>query len=59
MTSNVNFDARPILQLFVIALCAVSQPINTKIIKKSPLCKFAFLKSYIENIIMKIIPFFC
>ena len=28
MTSKANFDARPILQLFEIALCAVSQPLN-------------------------------
>ena len=30
MTSNVNFCVTPILQLFVIALCAVSQPLNRK-----------------------------
>ena len=28
MTSNINFDVRLIVQLFVIALCAVSQPLN-------------------------------
>ena len=33
MTSKVNFDTRPILQLFVIALCAVSQPFNRTITK--------------------------
>ena len=33
VVANVNFDPRPILQLFVIALCAVSQPLNRKITK--------------------------
>ena len=33
MTSNVNLDARPILQLFAIALCVVSQPLNRKLQK--------------------------
>ena len=33
MTSNVNFIARPILQLFVIALYALIQPLNRKITK--------------------------
>ena len=28
MASNVNVDVRPILQRFVIALSAVSQPLN-------------------------------
>ena len=48
MTSNVNLDARPDLQLFVIALCVVSQPLNRKITKmvlRVRLC----LKSYLEN----------
>ena len=31
MTSNVNFDVRPISQLFVFVLRAVSQPLNRKI----------------------------
>ena len=31
LTSNVNFEVRPVLQLVVIALCAFSQPLNRKI----------------------------
>ena len=45
MTLNVNLDARPILQLSVIALCAVSQPINRKNTekkKKVPVSKLTF-----------------
>ena len=30
---NANFDARPVLQLLVISLCVVNQPLNRKIIK--------------------------
>ena len=41
MTSNVNSDARPILQLLVIALCVVSKPLN-KIYKNGSVCKFMF-----------------
>ena len=40
MTSNVNFDVRPILQLCVIALCVVSQPLNRKITQNGSACKF-------------------
>ena len=58
MTSNVNFVARPILQLFVIALCAVSQPLNRKI-TKMVLHLSLHLKSYLENYFMKIVPVFC
>ena len=48
MTSKVNFDARPVLQLFVIALCVVSQPLNTKITKMVLRVNLP-LKSYLEN----------
>ena len=48
MTSNVNFYARPILQLFVIALCAISQPVNRKT-TKMVLHVSLRLKSYLEN----------
>ena len=41
MTSNVNSDARPTLQLLVIALCVVSQPLN-KIYQNGSACKFTF-----------------
>ena len=34
MTLNVNFNARPILQLFVIALFVVSQPLNMEKLQK-------------------------
>ena len=44
MTSNLNFDVRLILQLFVIALCAVSQPINRKMVLHLSLR----LKSYLQ-----------
>ena len=50
MTSNINFNARPVLQLFVIALCVVSQTLNRKITKMVlhvSLC----LKSYLEKLI--------
>ena len=39
MTSKVNFNARPVLQLFVIALCVVSQPLNENY-KNGPATKF-------------------
>ena len=55
MTSHINFEARPILQLFVIALCAVSQLLNrniTKMVLRVSLC----LNSNLENDFMKIIP---
>ena len=48
MTSNVNFAARPNSQLFVIALCAVSQPIYRKI-TKMVLHISLRLKSYLAN----------
>ena len=57
-TSNVKFDARPILQLSVIALCAVSQPLNRKI-TKMVVCVSLRLKSHLENLKMKIITGFC
>ena len=42
MISKVNFDARPILQLFVIAVRAINQLHNRKIKKKKKgsACKF-------------------
>ena len=44
MNSNVNHvnDVRPVLQVVVIALFAVSQPINRKKYKNGPASKFAF-----------------
>ena len=49
MTLTVNFDARSIiLQLFEIAFCAVSQPLNRKITKMGSF-KSVRLKSYLEN----------
>ena len=48
LTSNVNFGARPILQLFVTALCVVSQPLNRKI-TKMVLHVSLRSKSYLEN----------
>ena len=47
ITSKVNFDTRPILKLFVIALCAVSQPLNKqRNYKNGSACKFTF-KSFL------------
>ena len=34
MTSNLNFEARPLLQVFVIALCVVSKSLNMKTARK-------------------------
>ena len=48
MTSNVNFDARPILQLFVFALCACSKPLNRKKYKKW-FCMQVYIWSHLEN----------
>ena len=58
MASNVNFNTKPIFQLFIIALCVVSQPLNRKI-TKIVLCLSLHLKSYLENYFMKIIPALC
>ena len=52
-----NFDMSLILQLFVIALCAVSQLLNRKI-TKMVLHVSLTLKSYLEKCFMKIIPVF-
>ena len=52
MTSNVNLDSRPILQLFVIPLCVVSQPNSTtrqKNYKNGPACKFTFEVIMLKN----------
>ena len=53
MTSNLNFDAKPIL----IALCGVNQPLNRKITKivLRVILRFRF---YHENHLMEIIPVF-
>ena len=45
-TSNVNFDTRPALQLFVTALCAANQLLNRKIIQMI-LCLGLHFKSYV------------
>ena len=58
MTSNVNSDAIPTEQFFIIAFCAVSQPLNRKI-TKMVLRLSLRLKSYLENCFMKIIHVFC
>ena len=57
MTSNINVDTRPILQLFAIALCVVSQP-NTqqKNYKNGSVCKFTLEVISWKLIYMKIIP---
>ena len=57
MTWNVNFDARPILEHFVIALSVVSQPLNRT--TQQVLHLILRLKSYLENHFIKIIPAFC
>ena len=45
---KVNIDARPLLQLFVIALCLVSQPLNRKkILHLSLLLKTNSWKSFL------------
>ena len=49
MTSNANFATIPILQLFVIALCAVSQPLYRKITKMVVCVILHNLKLYLEN----------
>ena len=58
MTSNVNFDARSVLQLFVIALCAVRQPLKRNITKMVLRVSLRW-KLYLQNLLMKIIPVFC
>ena len=60
MTSNLNFIVRPILQLFVIALYALIQPLNRKITKMVlHLSRLSLhLKSYHENYSIKITPVF-
>ena len=59
MTSNVNFNARPILKLFIIVLCAINKPLNRKKNTKMVLHLNLHLKSYLNNYFMKIIPVFC
>ena len=41
MTSNINSDARPVLQLFVITLCGLSTT-QQKYYKNGSACKFTF-----------------
>ena len=58
MTSNVNFDARTILQLFVIALYVCGQSTteeeNNKMVMHLRMC----FKSYLENYFRKsVLPF--
>ena len=49
----INFDARLISQLFVIALCTVNQTLDRKRNHKNGFaCKFM---SYLENLLMKIL----
>ena len=47
MISNVNFDTRPVLQLYVIALCVVRQTFNWKITKTVEIYWFR-LQHYFE-----------
>ena len=49
-TSNVNFDPRPILQPFGIAVCAVSQQLSRKITKK--FCMLLYFWTHILKMIL-------
>ena len=53
------FDARPILQLSVIALCVVSQRLNRKITKYGSACKLTFEVNILRTFFMKINDVFC
>ena len=59
MTSNLNFDMRPILQLFVTAVRAVSQPHNNKEINKNGHASKFMFEDISWNCFMKIIFIFC
>ena len=50
MTSNKNFDLRPILQLFVIDLCAVIHLLNRKITKMDLHLRLKKNKSYVSKL---------
>ena len=57
MTSNINFNARQILQVFVIALCGFSQPAQSKVglqnyLKKMVLRLYQF--TYLETYLWKL-----
>ena len=49
ITLSITFDAKPILQLFVTALCTLNQPLNKKITKMVLHVSLHF-KSYLEDL---------
>ena len=51
MNLNINFEAKPILQLFVIAFRAISQPIKRKITKM--VLRLSYVWSHILKTILQ------